>query len=115
MSWLVLHERGTDSLNSTGAPESTRYVRFCKVGIKCRWAVSLNETSRRLRQLRRDLRVTDPLLPIEQLDHLDRGPHVGRQLEDADSLSQSHRRVGVAERVGDSGVAVGSVQNSGFV
>jgi hypothetical protein len=61
-----------------------------------------------LRYLGRHLRVAHPLLAIEFLQHLDRGPHVGCELEDADPLGEPHGGVGVPERVGDPLLAVGS-------
>jgi hypothetical protein len=48
------------------------------------------------------------------LQHLDRGPHVGRELKDADSLGESHGGVGMPERVGDALLAVRGEQDPGF-
>jgi hypothetical protein len=64
------------------------------------------------RHLRCHLRVAHPLLAVEIFQHLDRGPHVGGELEDAYPLGDPHRGVGMPERVGDPLLAIGCEQET---
>ena len=63
-----------------------------------------------LRDLRRHLRVSNPLFTVKVLQHLNGGAHVGCQLKHADSLGEPHRRVGVPERVRNSNAPARTVQ-----